>query len=311
MDATAPPLGRGGECANQDGSCDERDLRAAIVRGFEGHGLSEQSCRRMLQLALRFVTFVERRCECASLFDVDAAIVNDFVAAPLANSAVEPTTATLHLRRSAVRLLFSVLRHAGFTDRDPTLDLVLPPRSSLASRPLTDDEVAMCRSFALDTLTATRLPAAWALAEASARTSELPRVRVADLDLDREQVWLAGGTKVEPRWGALSEWGTKQLARRLDALNDRSANTLLVYRGTASAEAGQAAGCVALTDILRRAGLAAEPDVRPVSVAAWAGRRAFDASGRIEHAASVLGVRSLDRAAALIGWDWSTASERT
>jgi len=54
-----------------------------------------------------------------------------------------------------------------------------------------------------------------------------------------------------------------------------------------------------------RSGLAGEPDVRPASVAAWAGRKVFDTTGSIEEAARVLGVRSLDRAARLIALDWS------
>ena len=51
-------------------------------------------------------------------------------------------------------------------------------------------------------------------------------------------------------------------------------------------------------------GLAGEPDVRPMSVAAWAGSRVFRERGRIDAVAHALGMRSLDRAAALIGWDW-------
>ena len=53
--------------------------------------------------------------------------------------------------------------------------------------------------------------------------------------------------------------------------------------------------------VLLRAGLVGEPDVRPASVAAWAGRAVFERTGRIEDAAAAMGVRSLDRAARLIG----------
>ena len=67
---------------------------------------------------------------------------------------------------------------------DPTLDLVLPARSSLAARPLADDEIALGRSFSVKTLGETRQPAAWALAEATARTSELSAIRIRDVDLD-------------------------------------------------------------------------------------------------------------------------------
>jgi len=59
---------------------------------------------------------------------------------------------------------------------------VLPPRSFLAVRPLTDDEIVVCRSFSLQRLTATGQPAAWALAEATGRTSEIPHIVISDLD---------------------------------------------------------------------------------------------------------------------------------
>jgi integrase/recombinase XerC len=57
--------------------------------------------------------------------------------------------------------------------------------------------------------------------------------------------------------------------------------------------------------LLTHAGLGEAPDVRPSSVAAWAGRRIFEETGRIDVAAQRLGMRSLDRAARFIGWDWA------
>ena len=60
----------------------------------------------------------------------------------------------------------------------------------------------------------------------------------------------------------------------------------------------------ALRETLVRAGLSGEPDVGPGSLAAWAGRRVMRETGRIEAVAVALGVRSLDRAALIIGWDW-------
>src|SRR5439155_2516265 len=106
-------------------------------------------------------------------------------------------------------------RQLGVYDGDPTIDLVLPPRSFLAVRPLTDDEIVVCRSFSLQTLTATRQPAAWALAEATARTSEIPHIVVSDLDLANRRVWIHGSSKAEARWGLLSDWGATQVARRI------------------------------------------------------------------------------------------------
>lgn len=61
---------------------------------------------------------------------------------------------------------------------------------------------------------------------------------------------------------------------------------------------------MALRDVLVRAGLGDEADLRPSSITAHAGLRAFRTSGRVEDAAFVLGMGSLDRTAELIGYRW-------
>ena len=63
--------------------------------------------------------------------------------------------------------------------------------------------------------------------------------------------------------------------------------------------------CIAIAETLMRAGIGREPDGRPGSVVAWAGRRVFEESGSIEEVARRLGIRSLDRAARFIGWGWA------
>jgi integrase/recombinase XerC len=279
-------------------SCDE------LVRELRWHtALSDQSERRLLDVIGRFLRYVDR-AGIDSLGDVSPDLARGFVLARSGRTNVAPSVATSHLRRSAVRLLFRVLRQLSVVEHDPTLDLVLPPRSSLPARPLTDDEIALGRSYSLHSIIETRRPAAWALAEASARTSEIPNVCVRDLDLDIGRVWLGGGTKVEPRWASLTTWGASALERRLETVWS-DPDTPLVYEGRGSLESRQASACDAIGETLRRAGLADEPDVRPLSVTAWAGRRVLDETGRIDAVARALGIRSLDRAASLIGWDWA------
>jgi integrase/recombinase XerC len=284
--------------------CDHESLAAALQVSAR---LSEQSERRLLELMLRFLQYVERGCGVGSLREVTPEHVRGFVLAPTSSDqSAAPSVATSHLRRSAVRLLFRLLRQAGVVDRDPTLDVLLPARSSLVARPLTDDEIALGRSFSAKTLTETRQPAAWALAEATARTSELPAIRIRDVDLDSGRVWIAGSTKTDARWGHLTDWGVETLARRI-AIIDAQPDGTLVYEGDGSGESRQASACAAVSETLRRAGLVGEPDVRPVSIAAWAGTRILQETGRIEGVARALGIRSLDRAARLIGWDWPHA----
>jgi site-specific recombinase XerC len=278
---------------------------AAVVASLHNAGrLTEQSEDRLLGLMTRFLSFVERGFG-TPLAEVSREQVEAFVLAPSSDGRA-PSVASSHLRRSAVRMLFRVLREHGVVEHDPTLDVRLPPRTSLQARPLCDDEIAVGRSFSFQTLRDSRQPAAWALAEATVRTSELSQVTIENLDLELGTVRIAGSTKTQARIGALTQWGVEALARRVESLGPIApAGTLVVYEGDGSLESRQASCCVAISDTLRRAGLAEEPDVRPVSVAAWAGKKVFDETGRIEAVAQALGVRSLDRAARLIGWDWS------
>jgi integrase/recombinase XerC len=95
------------------------------------------------------------------------------------------------------------------------------------------------------------------------------------------------------------------LRRRLDEL-DGDHSTPVVYAGASGPRSGQVSACLAIDDVLRRAGLSAEPDVRPSSIAAWAGRRILAETDRIDVVARRLGMRSLDRTARFIAWDWNT-----
>jgi integrase/recombinase XerC len=269
--------------------------------------VSDVSARRMVEIIERFLRYAHGR-GIRLLEDVSPGDVQGFLSAPIGGPSglAPPSVATSHLRRSAVRLLFRVLRRLEVVDHDPTLDLVLPPRSSLHARPLTDDEIALCRSYSLRTLTETRCPAAWALAEASARTSEIPRITFADLELDTSRVWIPGSAKTEPRFGRLTAWGVTQLHRRRELVDAPCDSWPVIYAGSEPTNSGQASACAAISHTLTRSGLSKERDVRPISVAAWAGARVLHDTGRIEDAARALGLRSLDRTARILGWDWST-----
>jgi integrase/recombinase XerC len=286
------------------------EVDAVTAEVVASEALSAQSLPRFDEVAGRFVTFCLAGHGLDSLLEATPAIAAEFVTAR--TSSRPAALATQHLRRSYVRLLFRFARELGIADHDPTIDLRLAPRSNLDCRALTDDEIAVCRGSALWSLTNTRRPAAWALAEATARTAELPHISIADLDLTHRRVWIHGASRTVPRWGSLSEWGALQLERRVSELRDRGANDTdyVVYEGDGTLQSRQASSCLAISDTLAAAGFAGEPDVRPLSVAAWAGARLFRDTGRIESAALALGVRSLDRAARLIGWDWHRAEDR-
>jgi integrase len=171
----------------------------------------------------------------------------------------------------------------------------------MPARPLTEDEIALGRSYSLKTLTATRQPAAWALCEATAITAELGFVTIDNLDLDNHRVWLHGSPKRASRWGLLDDWGIVQIERRARSLKG---TRHLIYGGKGSDESRHMSCCNAIRETLIRAGLDAEPDIRPPSLAAWAGTIALQETGTIDGAARRLGFRSLDAAARFIGFEW-------
>lgn len=279
------------------------ELVAAVSAAMVGERFSEQSVERLSDLMARFARFAERGLGIDAPGDVTAAVVAGFVHAR-AKDGTAPAVATMHIRRAAVRLLFAEGRRLGLLDIDPTVDVRLPPRTSLRARALTDEEIAVCRSHAIATLAETRAPAAWALAEATGRSSELARVLLRDVELDRSRVWLPGSAKLEPRWGELTAWGRLQVQRRLDSLAGSGPETPLICPTARPGVSATSSASIAIALTLRRAGLHAEPDVRPPSVAAWAGQKALEAGVSIDAVAIMLGIRSLDRAARFIGFDW-------
>jgi hypothetical protein len=280
-----------------------REMDPLLRNLHESSDFSEQSRAKFLDLLDRFATFMSTIDGMASLSDVTTVHVELFTAAsPSGNASIVPATATMHLRRSAVRLLFRLARESGLEVGDPTLDVTLPARAPRPVRPLTDNEILVCRGVSLHTLSETRLPAAWALAEATARTSELPHVLAPAVDLANRTVWIQGSSRTQPRHGVLSAWGTRQLSRRLASLASAGANdSAVVYEGDRGGASGQSSASAAISWTLRRAGLSVDASVRPASVAAWAGRRLFDEGLPVEEVAVRLGIRSLDRTATFIG----------
>ena len=182
-------------------------------------GLSDQSERRLLEVICRFLRFLDGS-GIDSLSTVSPAVVGEFVHARSTATGAEPSVATSHLRRSAVRLLFRVLREVGVVDHDPTLDLVLPARSSLRARPLTDDEIALGRSFSLETLGRDASPGRVGAGRSDgADVGALRRSVSRDLDLEAGRVWHPRGARRPSRgWGRLTDWGVRALERRIDVI---------------------------------------------------------------------------------------------
>jgi len=271
---------------------------------------TEQTLARMTETVLRF----QRRLAATGrliVADVQPADVRGFVLAQT-RYGTDPEVPTQHARRTAVRTLFRTLRHLGLVVVDPTVDLLLPPRGQRAARPLTDDEVVLCRASAQVGVGA-RTPVravVWALGETGAVSSEITQVRLQDLDSTTQLtgVQLPGTRRHDPREALLSGWGAQVVGRRSVALLRAGApgSTLVAYGGAAPAGGAkaQAVICNALREVLDRAGLQQESDIRPASLRNWTGRQLYDQGQAIEQVAAALGHRSLDAAAEDIGLTW-------
>ena len=298
-----PAPGPDGDLATQ--------VAAALAAWRNGGDFTEQTLLRTAETAQRF----RKRLTASGVGSAEAITTEDcagFIHA-ITQHGTPPEVTTLHSRRVVVRMLFRTWRDLGIEVGDPTLDLKLPARTSRAARPLSDAETVLCRAASrLGQAGGASLQRAvtWALAEATAVTSEISAVRVCDLDsLDAPRfVELSGTRRVDARVGELTDWGGAVVARQVALLRERRlpTTTLLTYRGrgTPGQHVAQAAVCNAIGAVLEAAGLSVEEDVRPASVRNWAGRRLYDAGMPLERVARRLGSRTLDAAAEDIALDW-------
>jgi hypothetical protein len=99
------------------------------------------------------------------------------------------------------------------------------------------------------------------LAEATARTSEIPHIRVSDLDLKAGTVFIHRGATTYPRPGRLTEWGITQLRRRVGTIGpDEGPDPIMMGEGRwDDPDEGRAAATMALVGILRARGPRSSP----------------------------------------------------
>lgn len=269
--------------------------------------MSPQTAEKFLLLMRRFGRFAAAT-GVTSVDEVDGHVVEKFIHASGADRRghlAAPATATQHQRRSVLRLFARDAIRLGFMLGDPTYGIELPRRSLVDVRPVNNDEVALLQCFAESWSTPTRHAATVALALAGVHTGEIARVAVDALRGDR--VAAPGATRIAARDLPLSAWAQRVLAERAQLLAVRGKVTgiaSLVSTGYGSAAQEQARVCTTIRDVIKRAGLGGEQDIRPSSLTAHAAAAAFDESQQIDAAAKVLGYQSLDTTARLIGWDW-------
>jgi integrase len=260
--------------------------------------LAPVSLVRVSELIQGFANFLTAT-EVNAAAEITEAHASAFVRS-LTRSGSEPSLATMHFRRSALRIFFREAKALGVLPMDLASDIALLPRSYPDLRPLTDEEVGQGRSFAEGALADPRYAIAWALAEATARLPELCAVRPRDVDLKGARVWITGSSTTEPRWSTLTYWGTGQLERHVSAKPKSARDHPLLLPGKGS----RSSVYEFVASTLRHAGLAKKPGVRPNSLPAWRGAKELANGASIDEVAVLLGMRSLDRAAAFIGFDW-------
>lgn len=251
-------------------------------------------------------------CGISNLQEVTPLAAMQYVLSPLPDGQ-SPQTSTCYGRRAAIRVLFRQVRDLGHDVGDPTLDLRLPSRPSNVARPLLDEELLLCRHGAVrrSQRGGGCADAVLALAESTAVTSEIPQVRILDLDdLSRPRyVRLAGTSKHDARDGALTDWGSAVLAARAARrLSEPGAapGDALAYEGRHphNSAAAQSAASTSLRQVLTAVGLSDDASVKPGSVRHWAGRSLLDNGLPIEAVALRMGMRSLDATAEDIGLEW-------
>ncbi|MCU1355904.1 MAG: hypothetical protein JWM89_1322 [Acidimicrobiales bacterium] len=275
--------------------------RAALVVDLQGRWASEAQALRLVRLAERFEGFCFAGSGLGEMDEVSPAVAQSFVSAADADG--RPAGASVQrARRSAVRALYRCGRAIGVASTDPTAEIRLPSLTAMRARPLTDDEVLECRAASTWSLISSRRALAWALAEATCRSGEIPNVVSGDVDLKTGTLVIRGGGRCRPRTGKLTEWGQEQIADHLAQNPDHGSP--LIYAGETARLGGLVSANAAISQVLQRAGVADEPDVRPSSVVAWAGTKVLERTGRIELVADALGLTSLDSAADFIGWTW-------
>ncbi|MBX7473488.1 hypothetical protein [Streptomyces sp. NPDC056132] len=279
--------------------------------------MSPQTNRSFGQLLERYQLYAQAR-GVVLLNDVTVDFAEDFVSAhgrTRHGQIGESATATQHQRRAVLRSFYRTLRELGFTDADPTRDILLPERTKTLIRPLDEDEAVALRHAAEYVTRPSRHAAAAALALSGGHGGEIGHIRIRDLNQSAEAVWMHGSTRTDARWCPLDPWALRVLLARAafvarqqrtpDAVPDAR---LAVSSAPAPDEQLQARACVALSDLIRRVGLGGDPRVKPASLTAYAAVRIFEGNGKIEDVARGLGLRSLDRAADLIDYVWALPS---
>lgn len=179
----------------------------------------------------------------------------------------------------------------------------MPALTGARRRPLLVLEHALLRLCALGPPYNTyRRPVVVAFSEATAGTGELGMPCLDDISLDAPAgVRLAGNNCALPRTGALSEWGEARVREMCGLLREAAwpADRPVLYVGTPrkSAVSRHATLDNVVIELLTKAGLGSDPDVRPMSVRNGVGRMLLARDGDARRVQALMGWKTMERAA--------------
>ena len=280
-----------------------RDDLARVIAEWRDSNSQGSTIARFEQEMVRFLARLDAR-EVESFADATELDCAEFLWSPTRRSRI-PATHTMHVRRSALRAFFSTAAQLELCPTDPTVGLIVPPKTGRACRPLDADEMMLVQLTALArVMNPLRTASVVALAGATATTGELPQITWRDVDLDAGTIVLPGAFPIAPRTGHLSDWGAGQLARfkqKTGGVGDDP----VVHRGRSAPDShvGQASMSRMLGRLLADAGLT-DIDIKPTSIRLYRPAALVADGGKIEDAALMLGVGSLDAAADAIAYRW-------
>jgi len=233
----------------------------------------------------------------------------------LAGHGERASIASSNARKVMLHAFFTTCQAIGLTDRDPSVSVDLPPRTTRGYRPLTEAEAGRCRKVAHQRFSETLLPAGTGLALRGVTTAEMAAIRVQDCYPQSGRVWAhGGGVRTAPRWVALDRYAVDAVTARIAYHAARVApqdlpGTLLLYKPKnpdAPGQKRQGATCMQLARVLQLAGLAGDVTVRPGSFVEYAATVLFAESRNLPDVAAALGMSSLDAIADALQHDWRT-----
>ena len=255
---------------------------------------------RVAELAVRFASRLAAT-GIHSLWDATPEAVAGFVHAPTRRGA-PPAVHTMHLRRTVVRSIYSTLHDLDPTCSDPSAFLTLPSRWYRKQRPLTDPEMQQLR-ITTQSGHGELSPSAvlLALAECGAATFEITAVTWSDVTSTTLE--LPGGTRILRRNVAQSPFAKHTLQQAREQWNPSPEEPVVPTRSSKPPMTQPAISAMTnrLRQLIDRSGLRGADHVGPRSIRLWAAATEYRRTSRIEAAAQVLGMKSLDAAATAIG----------